>query len=176
MWSFASTLVGARACVTRLLLPAVSLAGPLVVHSIGHRSSMTPLAGTQLFSVVRVCPPLTVGYYRAPEAIFPTYFPTTGARDVFAVGVTLYELVCTPGYYPKATERTPPIWHGSAQLPALPPKGTFLSPALFRWLQSLTKREARQRPTAPQALAQLQALKQPQQFSATQLNTTKPQL
>ena len=100
--------------------------------------------------------------------------PTTGARDVFAIGVTLYELVCIFDYA-QATGTMPPICQGSAQLPKFPPEGTFLTPALFRWLQSLTRSEARQRPTAAQALAQLKALKQPRQTQFTKSHLSAQQ-
>jgi hypothetical protein len=34
-----------------------------------------------------------LGYHRAPEVLFGTRLPTNDTRDVFAIGVTLYELV-----------------------------------------------------------------------------------
>ncbi len=112
-----------------------------IAKIIGNQNSTTQLVGTP--------------YYMAPELIEREI--VAPSVDIYAVGITLYELLCgkTPFHVPNANAFAIARHH----LESKPPQITGLDERLWQVIETTLSKEAGQRPNAAQLLEQLLELK-----------------
>ena len=109
-------------------------------------------------------------HYLAPEC-FGNPAAASIAADIFSVGLILYELFTGSAPFPSPTELT----LQKSVFPNLPSSQNHDLPAGFdSWLQSLCAFSIKERPTAQDALGQLEALIKPKTPQSTTQKPPKP--